>query len=311
MEKTWDRAELSKEIMPHQPYFVVVLAHSLHGRLRRIQIPHKAIYAAFALSMLGLLFVMGFLSRYLRMSMKVAHYNSLRQEVDSLRAKYQELQRVTNQKNEQLATLETFASEVSVAYGLKRKPETSTDIANGQTLAPTFHESLSEYNFLQSASISKLYHNYPRQWQTHVRPNLWPVAGRLLSSFGERTDPFSGEGAIHTGVDLAAPMGTQVRAAADGIVVHAEWLGGYGRLVVIDHGNGLQTFYGHLSRFDVVTGQEVRRGDVIARSGASGRVTSPHLHYEVRMGGTPVNPYPFLAKSAQALPSPAQQDLPF
>jgi murein DD-endopeptidase MepM/ murein hydrolase activator NlpD len=88
-------------------------------------------------------------------------------------------------------------------------------------------------------------------------------------------------------------------------------MGGYGRLVVIDHGNGLQTFYGHLSRFDVVTGEEIRRGDVIGRSGASGRVTSPHLHYEVRMGGTPVNPYPFLAKSAIALPSHAQQDLPF
>lgn len=297
--------------MPHQPYFVVVLAHSLHGRLRRIQIPHKAVYAAFVFAVLGGLFVMGFLSSYLRMSMKVAHYNSLRQEVDSLRAKYQELQKVTNQKNEQLATLETFANEVSVAYGLKRKPETSTDIANGQALSPTFHESLSEYNFLQSASISKLFHNYPKQWLTHVRPNLWPVAGRLLSSFGERTDPFSGEGALHTGVDLSAAMGTPVHAAADGIVVRAEWMSGYGRLVVIDHGNGLQTFYGHLSRFDVVTGEEIRRGDVIGRSGASGRVTSPHLHYEVRMAGTPVNPYPFLARSAISTPPHAQQDIPF
>jgi murein DD-endopeptidase MepM/ murein hydrolase activator NlpD len=257
------------------------------------------------------LFVFGFLSSYLRMSMKVAHYNSLRREVDSLRAKYQELQRVNNQKNEQLATLAAFASEVSVAYGLKRKPETSTDIANGGTLSPTFHESLSEYNFLQSASISKIYRSYPKQWQTHIRPSLWPVEGRMMSSFGERTDPFSGEGAIHTGVDLSAPLGTIVRAAADGIVVHAEWMGGYGRLVVIDHGNGLQTFYGHLSRFEVITGQEIRRGDVIGRSGASGRVTSPHLHYEVRIGGTPVNPYPFLARSAVALPTQARHDLPF
>ncbi len=297
--------------MPHQPYFVVVLAHSLHGRLRRVHIPHKAVYAAFTFAVISCLFVFGFLSSYLRMTMKVAHYNSLRQEVASLRVKYQELQRVTNQKNEQLATLAAFASEVSVAYGLKRAPETSTDIANGQTLTPTFHESLSEYNFLQSASISKLYRNYPKQWQTHIRPSLWPVEGRMMSSFGERTDPFSGEGAIHTGVDLSAPMGSVVRAAADGIVVHAEWMGGYGRLVVIDHGNGLQTFYGHLSRFEVVTGQETRRGDIIGRSGASGRVTSPHLHYEVRMGGTPVNPYPFLARSAMALPAHARQDLPF
>ncbi|HYL38580.1 MAG TPA: peptidoglycan DD-metalloendopeptidase family protein [Bryobacteraceae bacterium] len=296
--------------MPHQPYFVVVLAHSLHGRLRRIHIPHKAIYAAFALSLVGCLSIFGFLSSYLRMSWKVSHYNSLRQEVEALRVKYQELQKVTNQKNEQLATLETFASEVSVAYGLKRRFETSSDIS-GVALAPNFRESLSEYNFLQSASISTLYHNYPKQWQTHVRPSLWPVEGRLMSSFGGRTDPFSGEGAIHTGVDLAAPMGTGVRAAADGIVVYAEWRSGYGRLVILDHGSGLQTYYGHLSHFDVVEGQEVRRGDVIAKSGASGRVTSPHLHYEVRVGGTPVNPYKFLAKSEVSLPEHAPTDLGF
>ncbi len=297
--------------MPHQPYFVVVLAHSLHGRLRRIHIPHKAIYAAFAFLLIGFLSIFGFLSSYLRMSWKVAHYNSLRQEVDSLRQKYQELQRVTDQKNEQLATLETFASEVSVAYGLKRRPETSADVPDAKALAPNFPQSLSEYNFLQSASISAVYRTYPKQWQTHVRPSLWPVEGRLMSGFGGRTDPFSGEGAIHTGVDLQAPMGTPVRAAADGIVVYAEWRSGYGRLVILDHGNGLQTYYGHLSQFGVVEGQEVRRGDVIAKSGASGRVTSPHLHYEVRMGGTPVNPYPYLARSAMALPAHTQTDLGF
>jgi murein DD-endopeptidase MepM/ murein hydrolase activator NlpD len=297
--------------MPHQPYFVVVLAHSLHGRLRRIHIPHKVIYAGFIFSAFSFLIMLAFLSSYMRMSWKVAHYNSLRQEVDSLRTKYRELQRVTNQKNEQLATLENFAGEVSVAYGLKRKPGTSSDVVNAASLTPTFRESLSQYNFLQTSTISALYHNYPKQYQLHVRPSLWPVEGRLMSPFGGRTDPFSGEGAIHTGVDLEAPMGTAVRAAADGIVVHADWEGGYGRLIIIDHGNGVQTYYGHLSTFGVVPGEEVRRGDVIARSGASGRVTSPHLHYEVRMGGTPVNPYSYMMKSAAVGTAREQKDLPF
>jgi murein DD-endopeptidase MepM/ murein hydrolase activator NlpD len=297
--------------MPHQPYFVVVLAHSLHGRLRRIHVPHKVIYAGFILSVFSFFVMLAFLSSYLRMSWKVAHYNSLRQEVDSLRTKYQELQRVTNQKNEQLATLENFAGEVSVAYGLKRRPGTSSDVVNAASLTPTFRESLNQYNFLQTSTISALYRTYPRQYQLHVRPSMWPVEGRLLSSFGGRTDPFSGEGAIHTGVDLEAAMGTAVKAAADGIIVHADWEGGYGRLIIIDHGNGVQTYYGHLSTFGVVPGQEVRRGDVIARSGASGRVTSPHLHYEVRMGGTPVNPYPYMAKSAAVGAVREQKDLPF
>ena len=297
--------------MPHQPYFVVVLAHSLHGRLRRVHIPHKVIYAGFVFSILCFVVMLAFLSSYLRMSWKVAHYNSLRHEVEALRTKYQELQRVTNQKNEQLATLENFAGEVSVAYGLKREPGTSSDAVNASNLTPSFHESLSQYNFLQTSTISAIYHQYPRQYQLHSRPSLWPVEGRLMSPFGGRTDPFSGEGAIHTGVDLEAAMGTPVRAAGDGIVVHADWESGYGRLVIIDHGNGVQTYYGHLSKYDVVPGQEVRRGDVIARSGASGRVTSPHLHYEVRLGGTPVNPYPYMMKSLAISAARAQKDLPF
>jgi murein DD-endopeptidase MepM/ murein hydrolase activator NlpD len=296
--------------MPHQPYFVVVLAHSLHGRLRRIHVPHKVIYAGFVLSVISFIAALAFLTSYLRMSWKVAHYNALRQEVVSLRAKYQELQRVTNQKNEQLASLENFAGEVSVAYGLKRQPGTAADLTVKSSLAPNFRESLRTYNFLQTANLSTIYHDYARRWQTHVRPSLWPVEGRLLSPFGGRTDPFSGEGAIHTGVDLEAAMGTPVRVTADGIVSYADWESGYGRLIIVDHGNGVQTYYGHLSRFDVVPGEDVRRGDVIARSGASGRVTSPHLHYEVRLDGTPVNPYPYLAKSRIAAAT-TPKDLPF
>lgn len=97
----------------------------------------------------------------------------------------------------------------------------------------------------------------------------------------------------------------------DGIVEHASWGGQYGNLVIIDHGNGMQTWYAHLSRFLVVPGQEIRRGDVLGRSGATGRVTAPHLHYEVRVGGTPVNPYKYLSNSLALQPAPAAKDLPF
>jgi murein DD-endopeptidase MepM/ murein hydrolase activator NlpD len=297
--------------MQSQPYFVVVLAHSLHGRLRRIHIPHQAIYAVLIFAFIGLLTVSGFLFSYLRMSWKVANYNSLRHEVDALRSRYQELQRANTEKNKQLATLEMFASEVSVAYGLKRKADTPAFVAKDLPLTPSFHESLDEYNFLQSATLSRMYRNYPRQWLVNVRPSLWPVDGRLMSPFGGRTDPFSGDGAMHTGVDLEAHSGTAVRVTADGIVVHAEWGGSYGKVVVVDHGNGLQTLYAHLSRFEVVPGQEIRRGDILGMSGGTGRVTSPHLHYEVRMHGTPVNPYPFLRNSNITTASAPSKDFPF
>jgi murein DD-endopeptidase MepM/ murein hydrolase activator NlpD len=292
-----------------QHYFVVVLAHSLHGRLRRIHIPHQALYVVLGLALLGSFSLFGMVSSYLRMTWKVSNYNTLRSEVDTLRTRYRELEAENNQKQEQLASLQLMASEVSVAFGIQRKLAGSDDISAEGPLVPSYNESLEEYNFLKSASFSRFHHTYARSWQKNIVPSLWPVNGRILSRFGERADPFSGEGAIHTGLDISANMGTPVHAAADGIVFRAQFDGGYGRMVVVDHGNGMQTWYAHLSRFEVVPGQEIRRGEVVGSSGASGRVTSPHLHFEVRMGGSPVNPYRYLTRSLVL--QQVQPDLPF
>jgi murein DD-endopeptidase MepM/ murein hydrolase activator NlpD len=294
-----------------QQYFVVVLAHSLHGRLRRVHIPHKVVYITICLALLGSVSLFGFVSSYLRMTWKIANYNSLRGEIESLRERYRMLQMDNRQTRENLANLQLFATEVSLAYGIKRKLEGPADVSTEGRLIPTLSESLEEYNLLKSASLSRYNRTFNRRWQTNTQPSLWPVNGRLMSSFGHRADPFSGEGlAFHAGVDISAPYGTSVRTTADGIISHAEWFGSYGKLVIVDHGKGLQTYYAHLSRFEVVAGQEVRRGDIIGRSGATGRVTSPHLHYEVRQGGTPTNPYRYL-KSAQAHVQTASRDLPF
>ena len=115
---------------------------------------------------------------------------------------------------------------------------------------------------------------------------------------------------MHSGVDISAPTGTPVKAAADGVVIYAQYYGGYGRLVVITHNGGMQTCYGHLSKFDVIAGQEIRQGEILGRVGTSGRVTAPHLHYEVRVGGAPVNPYRFLMRSVAAT-LPVKSDFPF
>jgi murein DD-endopeptidase MepM/ murein hydrolase activator NlpD len=293
-----------------QHYFVVVLAHSLHGRLRRIHIPHQSIYIVLALALFGSVSLFGMVSSYLRMTWKVANYNSLRNQVDTLRNKYQELQREDDQKQEELASLQIMASEVSVSLGLKQRLEGDDEGPGEGTLAPTYKESIETYNFLKSASYSHVDHMYPRSWQKNTIPSLWPVNGIVLSKFGDRQDPFTSEGThFHTGVDLSAGMGTPVHVAADGVVLSAEYSGRYGKMVVVDHGNGMQTRYAHLSRFGVVPGQEVRRGEVIAFSGATGRVTAPHLHFEVRVGGSAVNPYPYLSRSA--LFQQVQPDLPF
>jgi murein DD-endopeptidase MepM/ murein hydrolase activator NlpD len=138
-------------------------------------------------------------------------------------------------------------------------------------------------------------------------PNIWPVDGQLMSHFGRRSDPFSGEGAFHSGVDISAPHGTPIKAAADGVVASAEWFGGYGRLVVVDHGNALQTWYAHLSRFDVVPGQWIKRGEILGRTGATGRATSAHVHYEVRRGGAAINPHPYLRAALVAHSAPRRE----
>ena len=124
--------------------------------------------------------------------------------------------------------------------------------------------------------------------------STYPMRDHLTAGFGERLDPFSGEGAFNTGVDISSEYGTAVRATADGVVIGAEEHVGYGNLVVLDHGFGVTTFYGHLSAFKVTPGQRVNRGDIIGYVGVSGRSTGPHVHYEVRINGAPVNPMRYL-----------------
>jgi murein DD-endopeptidase MepM/ murein hydrolase activator NlpD len=219
------------------------------------------------------------------------------------------LQLENNQKQEQLASLQIMATEVSMSLGLRQKLEGTSDIADEGVLVPSYRESLEQYNFLKAANFSRFHHTYARAWLKNVVPSVWPVNGQIQSRFGERMDPLSGEGSFHTGVDIQAPLGTPVRAAADGIVYAAEFAAAYGKLVIVDHGNGMRTWYAHLSNFNVVPGQEIRRGEIVAFSGATGRVTAPHLHFEVRLGSSPVNPHPYLTRSAML--QPVKPDLPF
>ena len=135
-----------------------------------------------------------------------------------------------------------------------------------------------------------------RQVLASSTPSIWPVTGWLSSSFGGRRDPFTGQNDFHPGLDISAEQGEAVRAPADGTVASASVSGNYGNLLVLDHGFGIVTRYGHLSRFAVAPGQPVKRGDVIAYVGTTGRSTSPHLHYEVLMNGQLTNPLRLLAQ---------------
>ena len=127
-----------------------------------------------------------------------------------------------------------------------------------------------------------------------IRPGFgWPSRGVITSRFGFRARRH------HYGIDIAAPVGTPIVAATDGVVTFAGWMGGYGRLIILDHGAGLATWYGHASTLIATEGQRVPRGQLVARVGTSGRVTGPNLHFEVRRNGTPLDPLLFLRKGVR------------
>lgn len=126
------------------------------------------------------------------------------------------------------------------------------------------------------------------------RPSGWPVRGWVTSTFGVRRDPFDGVRRMHEGLDIATRTGTPVVATAAGIIREVGTEPGYGMLVVIDHGHGFSTAYGHNSRILVKVGQRVRRGEMVAMAGNTGRSSGPHVHYEVRLNGAPVNPNKYL-----------------
>src|SRR6185436_20768357 len=129
-------------------------------------------------------------------------------------------------------------------------------------------------------------------------PTVWPVVGKLESGFGGRSNPFGGGSyEFHSGQDIEAAWGDPIVSGASGTVSFVGWQNGYGQLVVIDHGGGLTTRYGHLSHIDVTQGQTVARSQFIGRVGSTGRSTGPHLHYEVRYNDEPVNPLQYLLTS--------------
>lgn len=125
-------------------------------------------------------------------------------------------------------------------------------------------------------------------------PSIWPTHGWLTSRVGSRPDPITGDKDFHQGLDISADQGTEVYATADGTVAHAAVEGGYGNLIVLDHGYGLETRYGHLSKYNVKQGDKVKRGDVVGFVGSTGRATGAHLHYEVRVNGRLLNPLQLL-----------------
>jgi murein DD-endopeptidase MepM/ murein hydrolase activator NlpD len=284
-------------------YYTFFIASSASGGMRRVRVPFYVLHFLAILAAVGGITVMAGMGSYSRMLWKATNYNTLRRNQDALKQQYVQLQSQVKDTNQRLDSLQSLASEVAMAYGITRFRQTPFDFAEEpQESQAQFEESVDEFSYLEkNATAVAMSSNGMRLLPAAqlsslgVVPTLWPVKGEITGHFGERLDPFSGEGAFHAGMDIASHYGDQVRATADGVVSAVDQRAGYGRLVVIDHGFGVTTWYGHLSGFNTQTGMHVKRGDVIGYEGASGRSTGPHLHYEVRIYNTPVNPWRYLS----------------
>lgn len=310
--------------MLRKRYYILFVARDEDGGLRKIPLPLKYVYGFVAAAIVGAFTIVGLAGSYTRMVLKTESYNQVRADRETLRQNYQRMAAIAHNRSVQVASLGALANEVSALYGLRQSrlqtaesnpagagsKAASTSAAGSGTLAQTdetnqqvtnsidmFYELRAEAmsGQVSRAIESGLTSNFAGDWtELADAPSMWPVEGRVASSFGEREDPINGEGAFHSGVDIDAPYGTPVRAAGDGDVTGAQMGAGYGREVTLDHGHDMMTLYGHLSEIAVYPGQHVIRGQIIGYVGQSGRATGPHLHYEVRVHDVPVNPYKYL-----------------
>lgn len=302
--------------MLRKRYYILFVARDEDGRIRKIPLPLHYAYGFLIAALIGTFTIVGLAGSYTRMLLKTESYNQVRAERETLRKDYNQMAQIAHDRDVQVASLGALANEVTALYGLRQNrlasksgaaaavsaasPLAQTDSLSQQQVAKSVDQFYALRSEAMSGRISRaleggLSPSFAGDWTTLAdAPSLWPVEGRLGSSFGQRTDPINGEGAFHSGIDIEAAYGTPVRATADGEVTGANLGSGYGRQVVIDHGHGTITLYGHLSAVAAMPGQHVSRGQVIGYVGQSGRATGPHLHYEVRVHNVPVNPHKYL-----------------
>lgn len=305
--------------MLRKRYYILFVARDEDGRVRKIPLPLRYVYGFVAAAVVGAFTIAGLAGSYTRMLLKTENFNQVRQERETLRKNYQQMAQIAHDRDVQVASLGALASEVTQLYGLRQNklmaarpaaaraasaptPPTlaSSDVVNQQDISL----SIKQFYALRAQALSGqvtraleggLTPNFDGDWTTLAdAPSMWPLEGRVASSFGERADPINGEGAFHPGIDIDAPFGTPVRAAGDGDVAGGTTGSGYGREVILDHGHNVETIYAHLSGIAVIPGQHVIRGQIIGYVGQTGRATGPHLHYEVRIHNVPVNPHKYL-----------------
>jgi murein DD-endopeptidase MepM/ murein hydrolase activator NlpD len=276
-------------------FYAFMIAHTPRSSssIRRFCVERRSLrlLAFFAITLL-----FGSLYGFYGLTQQAAHFRAAI-ENQRLRAENERQRQELNSLNSRVEAVEDTSRKLAEKSGVINE-QLSLPGTGGPAL-PLDANSLAELE----GKMSQLERNM-RAYESVLRergytPSVWPVVGKLESGFGGRRNPFGGSSyEFHSGQDIDASMGDPVVAGATGKVTLVGWQNGYGQLVVIDHGGGLTTRYGHLSHIDVIQGQTVERSQFIGRVGSTGRSTGPHLHYEIRINDEPVNPLQYLLNSA-------------
>lgn len=276
-------------------FYAFIIAHTSRSRsrIRRVCVERKWLRL---FTILAVILFSGSLFGFYGLTQQAKHYRT-DWENQSLRAENQRQREELNNLSNRVDAVEDTSRKLAEKSGVMA----GDSILSG-TGGPAFPIEQSGLAALESKmnQLEKDLHVYEaRLRERGYTPSIWPVDGKLESGFGGRRNPFGGSSyEFHSGQDIEAAWGAPVIAGARGKVTFVGWQNGYGQLVVIDHGGGLTTRYGHLSSIVAEQGQTVERGELVGKVGSTGRSTGPHLHYEVRINDEPVNPLQYLLASS-------------
>jgi murein DD-endopeptidase MepM/ murein hydrolase activator NlpD len=289
--------------MANDFYTLIIVPHA-KARFRRLHVSVRMTKWLAGISIAAVLAISGILVHYAWITAEVAELRRLRTENRALRVKTEEYEQNAGQLRVKIDTLQNMVTKLGVMAGIEKTlPDTRVGGVGGaigsESVAPALdpaalHEMDRSVSALtaRSARLAEFYQD--QSVLLASTPSVWPVRGYLSAGFGNRLDPFTGQRDFHAGLDISAPVGTRVQSPADGVIVSAGQKGAYGNSIIIDHGFGVVTRYGHLSGFNVKPGQRVKRGDVIGFVGDTGRSTAPHLHYEVWVREQAQNPIHYI-----------------
>lgn len=283
-------------------FYTFVFAPTASSRFRQFSLHHNVLIAILCLACVGVLTVGYGAYRLTKHAVLVAKLNLKEREIRELREQNQEAESKYSQIQTRLAALDFTQRKLAEASGIS-SPADAAVIGRGGPNNESARLALENLSGIEQQA-AKLENELLQikdvfdksQVKLASTPSGWPVRGYITDGYGMRRNPFGGGGSeTHSGLDIATNHGTAIESTADGIVIFAGPHGGYGNVVVIDHGYGVTTRYAHMSQIDVSVGQHVTRGKQIGAVGSTGRSTAPHCHYEVRLHDRPVNPMTYLS----------------